>query len=59
LIAGRQDVTPGKPLVHGQSITDGCIDWTTTETVLHGLADAVERRRSARRAMIDSRPGAA
>ncbi|TIU70762.1 MAG: 3-deoxy-7-phosphoheptulonate synthase, partial [Mesorhizobium sp.] len=41
------------------SITDGCIDWTTTETVLHGLADAVERRRSARRAMIDSRPGAA
>lgn len=59
LIAGRQDVTPGKPLVYGQSITDGCIDWTTTETVLHGLADAVERRRSARRAMIDSRPGAA
>ncbi|RUV75039.1 MAG: 3-deoxy-7-phosphoheptulonate synthase [Mesorhizobium sp.] len=59
LVAGRQDVTPGKPLVYGQSITDGCIDWTTTETVLHGLADAVERRRSARRAMIDSRPGAA
>ncbi|TIL46846.1 MAG: 3-deoxy-7-phosphoheptulonate synthase, partial [Mesorhizobium sp.] len=47
LVAGRQEVMPGKPLVYGQSITDGCIDWTTTETVLHGLADAVERRRSA------------
>ncbi len=59
LVAGRQEVMPGKPLVYGQSITDGCIDWTTTETVLHGLADAVERRRSARRALIASRPGAA
>ncbi|QIA20700.1 3-deoxy-7-phosphoheptulonate synthase [Mesorhizobium sp. AA22] len=59
LVAGRQDVMPNKPLVYGQSITDGCIDWATTETVLHGLADAVERRRSARRAMISSRPGAA
>jgi 3-deoxy-7-phosphoheptulonate synthase len=59
LVAGRQEVTPGKPLVYGQSITDGCIDWTTTEMVLHGLADALERRRSARRALIASRPGAA
>ncbi|WP_352782915.1 3-deoxy-7-phosphoheptulonate synthase [Mesorhizobium sp. M0643] len=59
LVAGRQDVVPGKPLVYGQSITDGCIDWATTETVLYGLADAVERRRSARRAMIADRPGAA
>lgn len=59
LVAGRQEVMPNKPLFYGQSITDGCIDWATTETVLHGLADAVERRRSARRAMISSRPGAA
>ncbi|RWL12552.1 MAG: 3-deoxy-7-phosphoheptulonate synthase [Mesorhizobium sp.] len=59
LVAGRQEVMPGKPLAYGQSITDGCIDWTTTETVLHGLADAVEQRRSARRALIASRPGAA
>ncbi|MER9593511.1 3-deoxy-7-phosphoheptulonate synthase [Mesorhizobium sp. M0244] len=59
LVAGRQDVVPGKPLVYGQSITDGCIDWETTETVLLGLADAVERRRSARHAMIADRPGAA
>lgn len=59
LVAGRQDVVPGKPLVYGQSITDGCIDWATTETVLHGLADAVGQRRSAKRAMVVSRPGAA
>ncbi|WP_352819555.1 3-deoxy-7-phosphoheptulonate synthase [Mesorhizobium sp. M0898] len=59
LVAGRQDVVPGKPLLYGQSITDGCIDWATTETVLHGLADAVEQRRSVRRAMIADRPGAA
>lgn len=59
LVAGRQDVVPGKPLVYGQSITDGCIDWVTTETVLRELADAVEQRRAARHAMIAKRPGAA
>ncbi|MEO5757565.1 MAG: 3-deoxy-7-phosphoheptulonate synthase, partial [Mesorhizobium sp.] len=59
LVAGRQDVIPGKPLTYGQSITDGCIDWATTETVLHGLAGAVEWRRSARRAMMENRQGAA
>ena len=59
LVAGRQDVVPGKPLVYGQSITDGCIDWATTETVLHGLAGAVEWRRSVKREMLASRQGAA
>ena len=59
LLAGRQGVVPGKPLVYGQSITDGCIDWATTETVLHGLAGAVEWRRSVRREMLASRQGAA
>src|SRR3954470_9903274 len=27
LVAGRQELTPGRPLLYGQSITDGCIDW--------------------------------
>ncbi|AVT74092.1 phospho-2-dehydro-3-deoxyheptonate aldolase [Rhodopseudomonas palustris] len=49
LVAGRQDVVPGRPLQYGQSITDGCIDWATTETVLHELAAAVESRRATRR----------
>ncbi|UYO49096.1 3-deoxy-7-phosphoheptulonate synthase [Rhodopseudomonas palustris] len=50
LVAGRQDVVPGRPLQYGQSITDGCIDWATTETVLHELAAAVESRRATLRA---------
>jgi 3-deoxy-7-phosphoheptulonate synthase len=47
LVAGRQDVVPGKPLTYGQSITDGCIGWETTVDVLNTLADAVETRRNA------------
>jgi 3-deoxy-7-phosphoheptulonate synthase len=46
LVAGRQDQTPGKELVYGQSITDGCLGWDETEPVLRLLADAVRRRRS-------------
>lgn len=34
-------------LTYGQSITDACIGWKTTETVLKELAEAVEKRRSA------------
>ena len=45
LVAGRQDLVPGKPLTHGQSITDGCIDWDTTVAVLGRLAGAVAARR--------------
>ena len=47
LVAGRQDLVPGKPLVYGQSITDGCIDWDTSVKLLDRLATAVERRRRA------------
>ena len=50
LVAGRQDVVPGKPLTYGQSITDGCIDWPTTASALEQLADSVEIRRNIRRA---------
>ena len=45
LVAGRQDLVPGKPLVYGQSITDGCIDWDTTVEVLERLAMAAQERR--------------
>ena len=48
LVAGRQDVLPGAPLTYGQSITDGCIDWSTTVQALNVLADAVAARRDAR-----------
>jgi 3-deoxy-7-phosphoheptulonate synthase len=46
LVAGRQDLVPGKPLVYGQSITDACVDWDTSVRMLERLADAVERRRA-------------
>ena len=49
LVAGRQDLVPGKQLVYGQSITDGCIGWEDTIRVLDLLATAVRRRRKAER----------
>jgi len=45
LVAGRQDLVPGTPLVYGQSITDGCIDWDASVGVLERLAQAVRERR--------------
>lgn len=45
LVAGRQDLVPGKELVYGQSITDGCIAWEDSVGVLEGLAEAVKARR--------------
>jgi 3-deoxy-7-phosphoheptulonate synthase len=41
LMAGRQDLLPGRPLVYGQSITDGCVDWETSTRMLERLARAV------------------
>ena len=48
LLAGRQDVVPDQELVYGQSITDGCIAWEDTVTLLDTLAQAVVARRDAR-----------
>ncbi len=45
LVAGRQDLIPGKELVYGQSVTDGCISWEESLGVLEGLAEAVKQRR--------------
>jgi 3-deoxy-7-phosphoheptulonate synthase len=47
LVAGAQKLVEGQPLVHGQSITDACIDWPVTHTLLTELAAAVRTRRSA------------
>ena len=38
---------PGVPLTYGQSITDGCIGWDDSITVLDVLSDAVRARRQA------------
>ena len=45
LVQGRQDLTPGQPLVYGQSITDACLGWDDTVPVLDELAAAVRARR--------------
>ena len=45
LKAGRQDLVPGKQLVYGQSITDGCIGWEESSGLLDVLAAAVGKRR--------------
>jgi 3-deoxy-7-phosphoheptulonate synthase len=47
LVAGAQKLVPGKPLLYGQSITDGCIDWAETHKSLTELAGAVRTRRNA------------
>ncbi|MCS6944873.1 MAG: 3-deoxy-7-phosphoheptulonate synthase AroG [Sutterellaceae bacterium] len=45
LVAGRQDLVPGKPLVYGQSITDACLGWDDSVKVLERLAAATRARR--------------
>jgi len=45
LKAGRQDLMPGKQLVYGVSITDGCIGWEESRKLLDVLAEAVRSRR--------------
>jgi 3-deoxy-7-phosphoheptulonate synthase len=48
LVAGAQSLdklAEGQPLVYGQSITDGCIDWPETHKLLAELAAAVRARR--------------
>jgi 3-deoxy-7-phosphoheptulonate synthase len=42
---GRQDHAPGCDLVYGQSITDACLGWDDTVTMLEVLAASVRQRR--------------
>lgn len=44
LIEGTQAMVPGTPLIYGKSITDPCLGWEDTETLLAMLADAVDSR---------------
>ncbi len=47
LVAGAQKIVPGQPLVYGQSVTDGCIEWAETHALLKELAAAVRARHGA------------
>jgi len=45
LVEGRQDLQCGVAETYGQSITDACIGWSDTETLLANLSEAVLTRR--------------
>ncbi len=45
LVAGRQELAPGRELVYGQSITDACLSFDETLPILERLSEAVKRRR--------------
>jgi 3-deoxy-7-phosphoheptulonate synthase len=45
LVDGRQDLANRATLRYGQSITDACLSWDTTLTLLADLAAAVNERR--------------
>ena len=45
LVEGAQKLIPGQPLVHGKSITDGCMGWGQTAVLLDELAEAVRAGR--------------
>ena len=46
LVAGKQDVTPNKELVYGQSITDACLGWENSVELIETLAHASKVRRN-------------
>jgi 3-deoxy-7-phosphoheptulonate synthase len=45
LVAGAQRLVPGESLTYGQSITDACIGWDETTSLLRELSEAVRSRR--------------
>ena len=45
LVEGRQDFEAGADLTYGQSITDACIGWDASETLLRELAEGVRAKR--------------
>ncbi|CDH33553.1 3-deoxy-7-phosphoheptulonate synthase AroG [Xenorhabdus bovienii] len=45
LVEGSQNLDSDKPLVYGQSVTDACIGWDDTETLLRQLSQSVKARR--------------
>jgi len=49
LVEGRQDLEPGRALTFGQSITDACLGWDDSVSLLEGLAAAVDKRRKRHR----------
>ena len=49
IAGGREDLVAGRTPTYGRSITDGCLDWDSSVTVLEALAEGVSERRLALR----------
>jgi 3-deoxy-7-phosphoheptulonate synthase len=49
LVEGNQALKDPNALTYGQSVTDACVSWQTTEPLLERLATAVRKRRAASR----------
>jgi 3-deoxy-7-phosphoheptulonate synthase len=47
LVAGRQSMAPKSELRYGQSITDACVDFETTQAMLAELVSTIRGRRAA------------
>jgi len=45
LVEGRQDISHGKTLEYGMSVTDACIGWSDSVALLDTLAEGVRQRR--------------
>ena len=45
LVAGNQKMIPNEPLVYGQSITDACVDWEETQSLLERLSNTIKSTR--------------
>ncbi|BGP15924.1 hypothetical protein JCM10213_003646 [Rhodosporidiobolus nylandii] len=60
LVEGKQSIPASGPanLTYGQSVTDGCISWSTTVEVLNTLRSGVQARRKlfGDRRGVDNRP---
>ncbi|MGD2170715.1 MAG: 3-deoxy-7-phosphoheptulonate synthase [Gammaproteobacteria bacterium] len=46
LVEGRQDYRKGSELTYGQSITDACLGWEDSESLLRELAESVRAKRA-------------
>ena len=51
LVSGRQDLASGGAPIYGMSVTEPCMDWSATASVLETLAGAVRQRRAAKKAV--------
>jgi len=45
IIEGKQDINRKEKLVYGQSITDACIGWDETESLINEISQVIDKRK--------------